>query len=34
MALADTAGVLGGVALAMDAITQTEPGFRAQGEKR
>jgi glucokinase len=34
MALADTAGVLGGVALAMDAITQTKRGLRAQGEKK
>jgi glucokinase len=34
MALGDAAGVLGGVALAMDAITQTEQGPRAQGEER
>jgi glucokinase len=34
MALGDAAGVLGGAALAMDAITQTEQGLRAQGEEK
>lgn len=33
MALGDTAGVLGGVALAMDATTATEEGLGARGEE-
>ncbi len=34
MALGDAAGVLGGVALAMDAVPQNNQGPRAQGEKQ
>jgi predicted NBD/HSP70 family sugar kinase len=34
MALGDAAGVLGGVALAMNIISQTEQGPRARGEAK